>query len=130
MDREKDLERKKKKKKQEEAYNKSKVMRAPVARKAPPVYRPPPRRIPPPMPVPRMPTNYNLNKQKMEMMRRQIRSDNQIRDAQAMKRMLIEKNNEILRQRQGQSGQRQMSNARIAQTNEHNIRVSGGARRP
>ena len=78
MDREKDLERKKKKKKQEEAYNKSKVMRAPVARKAPPVYRPPPRRIPPPMPVPRMPTNYNLNKQKMEMMRRQIRSDNQI----------------------------------------------------
>ena len=118
MDR--DPDKRKKKKKQER----------PVARQAPPVYRPPPRRIPPPMPVPRMPTNYNLNKQKMEMMRRQIRSDNQIRDAQAMKRMMMEKNMEILRQRQVQSGQRQMSNARIAQTNEHNIRVSGGARRP
>ena len=129
MDR--DADKRKKKKKQEKNQERSVVsVKRPVARQAPPVYTPPPRRIPPPMPVPRMPTNYNLNKQKMEMMRRQIISQNKVRDAQSMKRMMMEKNMEIQRQQQRQSEQRQMANARIAQMNEHNMRVSGGAKRP
>ena len=123
MDREDD--KRKKKKKQEKKQEGSVVsVKRPVARQAPPQYKPPP------MPVPRMPTNYNLNKQKMEMMRRQIISQNKVRDAQSMKRMMMEKNMEIQRQQQRQAEQRQMANARIAQMNEHNMRVSGGAKRP
>jgi hypothetical protein len=79
-----------------------------------------------------------MGKEKMEMMRRQVRSQNQIKDAQMeqVKRKNMEIQRQIQqrqieqRQPQIQTEQRQMANARIAQTNEHNMRVSGGAKRP
>jgi hypothetical protein len=133
---------KRKKKKQPEQS----VPRPPPKRIPPP--RPPPKRIPPPMPPPkripqppvqRMPTNYNYDKRKLDMMRQQIRSNNQIKDAQMeqIKRKNMEMQQVQLQQRQQQiqiqqrqTEQRQMANARIAQMNEQNVRVSGAPRRP
>ena len=96
MEREKDAEKKKKKKKQEDAYTKNRVMRAPQQR----------RQAPP------MPTNFSMDKQKMDMMRRKMFSQNKIKDAQM--EMVRQKNMEIQRQNQ-------MRDAR--QMNEQNMRV-------
>lgn len=104
MDREKDAEKKKKKKKQEDAYTKSKVMRAPPQRRAPLI-----------------PTNFTMDKQKMEMVRRKIRSQNQIKDAQM--EMVRQKNMEIQRQNQMMQIQRQNQMRDLRQMNEQNMRV-------
>ena len=120
MDR--DADKKKKKKMQEDIYTKSKVMRAPPQRKAPP-----------------MPPNFRMGKEKMEMMRRQVRSQNQIKDAQMeqvkRKNMEIQAQNQMMQmQRQNQMMQMQRQNqmmqiqrqnqARdLEQMNEQNMRV-------
>jgi hypothetical protein len=111
MDR--DADKKKKKKMQEDVYTKSKVMRAPPQRKAPP-----------------MPPNFRMGKEKIEMMRRQVRSQNQIKDSQMeqvkRKNMEIQAQNQMMQmQRQNQMMQIQRQNqARdLGQMNEQNMRV-------
>ena len=92
MEREKEIERKKKKKKKdEEAYTRGKVMRAPQMRQAP--------------------IALNASLKQREMMRRDIRNQARIKDAQ----MEYEKRKEM--------AQRQMVQRQMEQRSDQNMRV-------